>query len=317
MNSDIIGHKQVLDFFDKVIENNNLSHAYCFVGPQNVGKTRVAEEVGAKLLKIETSKLKIIPDFIVVRQGTNEKTGKTKKNIDIEQMRELREALGRYAFLGGYKVAVIDKADKMNSSAANALLKTLEEPTAKTILILLTKDSSLLPETIQSRCQMINFQPVEKNAIQNYLQSNGLEENKAEEMARLSRGLPGSAIRWLENEEDYNQYKQEVLRFESLLGQPFYKKLEKVDDLFGDKSDHIAARKKLQSVLNIWQLVLRDKMCDLFNLEDDKIHQFKSKIKFDKKSVLNIYNSIGETKLMLNQNIHPRLAVEQILLILP
>jgi DNA polymerase III subunit delta' len=313
----IIGHKPVLDFFDKVIDSDNISHAYCFVGQENIGKTAVAEEISAKLLGINKKKLKTAPDYIVVEQELNKKTGKTKKNIDIEQLRNLRSILGRHSFLGGYKIAVIDKAEKMNISAFNALLKTLEEPTKKTVLILLTNNASSLPETIQSRCQMINFYPVEKKEIQKYLELQNITEKNAEEIARVSHGLPGLAISWSEEEEKYNWYKQEVLRFESLINQPFFEKLEKIDELFGDKKDHIATREKLKSVLSIWQIVLRDKLCDVFTLDNCKIHSLEDQKNFTKQNILNIYNNINQAKKMLEKNIHPRLLVENILLELP
>src|SRR3989338_5352991 len=97
----VIGHAKILDFFDKVIANGNLSHAYCFVGPAQVGKCTVAKYLAAKLLKVAPEKLSTQPDFTLVKQELNEKTGKTKQNIDIDQIRDLCAALSRYSFLGG------------------------------------------------------------------------------------------------------------------------------------------------------------------------------------------------------------------------
>jgi len=295
----VIGHAKILDFFDKVIANGNLSHAYCFVGPAQVGKCTVAKYLAAKLLKVAPEKLSTQPDFTLVKQELNEKTGKTKQNIDIDQIRDLCAALSRYSFLGGYKVALIDEAEKMNANSANALLKTLEEPKGNTLLFLITTDESLLPETIRSRCQMIYFSPVSKDEIKQGLGNEKIEMGKAEELARCATGLPGRAREWVSNPDAYEQYKKEVARFLSLSRKPLYEKIKAVDDLFEDKTDHIVARERLRSVLNLWLLLLRDQIYQPAGFE---------------KSMLLISQRIQEAIGLLNQNIHPRLAVESVLL---
>jgi len=114
MEEGIIGHEKILDFFNKVINQGRLSHAYCFVGPEEGGKRTVAEKLAADLLKVERVKLSNHPDFSLIRQEFSEKKEKTNKDINIEQIRELRQTLGRHAYFGGYKVAIIDEAEKMN-----------------------------------------------------------------------------------------------------------------------------------------------------------------------------------------------------------
>ena len=168
---DIIGHENILDFFEKVIQNDNLSHAYCFVGPNHVGKRAVAQQLAAQVLGLESSKLRISPDFSVVEQSINEKTEKLRKDISIDQVRVLIKHLQQSSFVkDGYKVAVIDQVDLLSLGAANALLKTLEEPRKKTLLFLVTaSDEKLLP-TIKSRCQVINFLPVSEVKIKDLLE---------------------------------------------------------------------------------------------------------------------------------------------------
>ena len=120
--------------------------------------------------------------------------------------------------------AIINNAEKMNSEAANALLKTLEEPAEKTIILLLTKDEKQLPETIISRSQIINFFPVKNEDIKFEL-AKKYEKEKVAEVVELCNGLPGLAIKWLEDKEIFSEYKKEINRFKSLFGEPFYKKL--------------------------------------------------------------------------------------------
>lgn len=312
MSELIIGHSKIINFFEKVIAAGNLSHAYCLVGPDQVGKKTVAEYLGAKIFGVPMEKLKLQPDYIVVEQEVNEKTEKMNKNISADQTRDLRLFLSQKSFLGGYKIAIIDMAEKMNDSSANILLKTLEEPKGKTVLFLITRNEDLLPKTIQSRCQMIFFQPVEKNLIRQYTMGCGLAEKEAEEMARLSAGLPGRVRQWIENKDEYSLYKQEMVRFISLIHRPFYEKLSKVEDLFGDKVDHIVAREKLQNILDIWMVVLRG-----FVHSNTGIIEKKIKIELSNEKLLSLSKLITEAKDLLSNNIHPRLLIEQILLELP
>ncbi|MFA4831352.1 MAG: AAA family ATPase [Patescibacteria group bacterium] len=311
----IIGHQKILNYFDKVIAAGNLSHAYCFVGPAQVGKCTVAKMLSARLLRVEPDRLNTQADFVEIKQGIDEKTGKTKKDISIEQLRDCQSFFSEYSFLGGYKIVIIDPADKMSLAAANALLKTLEEPRQKTLIFLLTVDEKKLPQTIYSRCQMVYFSPVPNNEIIQAL--DGIGRDRIEEIASLSRGLPGQAIVWAEDKEIYESYKKEAARFESLSGTPFYDKIKKVEDLFGDKKDHIAAREKLKEAIGIWQLFLRDIFFASIGAGEYSIQESKKVKGLNKDLFLNLNSLIENAQRQLRQNVHPRLLVEQILLEMP
>lgn len=308
MEDSIVGHKKILNFFKKVIKNGKLSHAYCFVGPEAVGKRTVAEEIATGLLLTVREKLNSHPDFISVKQEFDEKAEKTNKDINVRQIRDLRQYLARHAYMGGYKVAIIDEAEKMNAEAANALLKTLEEPTAKTVLFLITRDESLLPLTIVSRCQTIYFFPVAMEEIEARF------KNEKQEIVRWSLGLPGRMLKWQEDPESLLVYKKELERFKSLFNKSFFEKLQAVEDLFKDSADSIANREKLQTVLNIWQMLVRDNYLRHLNLSNLVVH---SEGDFSRDCGKDIEKKIQEAKKLLVQNINPRLIFENILLILP
>ena len=316
MNS-IIGHSKILDLFDKIKENNNLSHAYCFVGPEKLGKRTVAQTLSAQFLGTELDKLGAHPDVMLVSQEMNQKTDKTKKNIDVDQIRSLRSILQTRPLMGEYKIAIVDEAEKMSLGASNALLKTLEEPKDQTIIFLITKDEKLLPVTIQSRCQMIYFHSVERKVIKDFLCKKNVDKDRAEEMARFSRGLPGLALSWLADPESQDVYLQEVKRFISMTGKPFFEKLKLIDNLFGDKSDHIQSRSRLVEVLHVWQLLLRDIAYDLQGQNQQSIHNLGSVSKWTNQQVLEVESRLVKAKKLLEKNIHPKLLVEQILLQIP
>lgn len=301
----IVGHGKIIDFFAKVIKNGQLSHAYCFSGPSAVGKKTVAEALSAEILQTARKKLARHPDFFLVQQELDEKTEKTKKDISVKQIRDLREQLSRGAFYGGYKVAIIDEAEKLNSEAGNAFLKTLEEPAGKTVLFLITKDEDQLPATVVSRCQLIHFLPVKEAVIIEWLKSLG-ETEQAEEIAKYSHGLPGLAKKWQENKDNFTVFKKELERFNSLAGKSFFEKSALMEDLFGDKKDHIAAREKLQSALDIWRMQLRNVFYKEAKSDGWPINK-----------ILEIEKKIVKAQDLLDKNINPRLLIENILLSMP
>jgi len=311
---ELIGHENILAFFTKVKEQGKLSHAYCFVGPQSVGKKHFAQILGAELLGVPLSKLAGYPDFTLVAQEYNEKEEKTNKDINVAQIRGLRSFLSQSAYLGKYKIAIIDNAEKMNSEAANALLKILEEPSPNTILFLITANEAMLPSTVVSRSQTLYFAPVAKNVLQNWLEKINTDLNK-EELLNWSCGLPGKIKNWLSNPESFLEYKKEVERFINLTGKTFFEKLKIVEDLFTSEEDNVKNKANWQKLLNLWRLLIRDSELKKNNLGNLAIHQDLKNLTLPKS--IEIEERIIATEEMLNKNINPRLLIENILLILP
>lgn len=299
---DIVGHKVVLDFFEKVKSIDRLSHAYCFVGPKNIGKFTIAKFLSAQLLGLPVEKIFTSPDLFLLEQSIKAKTGKLGKDISIDQVRGLVSFLSQHSFLGGYKIAIIDNADLLSVAASNALLKTLEEPRSKTIIFLITDDEKKILPTILSRCQSIYFSTVSDNIIENFLDKNNLEKERKDYILKYSCGLPGIAVKLTIDEDYYLGHSKEVSRFEDLFGKFFYEKLKIVEELFGDKKDHVQARNHLQEVLRIWQVSL---------------HNFLKSNKLEKMATLNLYNGIVKANNLLVKNVHPRLLIENILLQIP
>lgn len=139
-----------MTFFERWKRNfergGRLPNAYLFQGPKGSGKREAAEEIAGTLLgRIENH-----PDFIRI---TLEKT-----TIKIETIRDLIQKLSLRPVESDRRVVVIEEADAMTDAAANALLKTLEEPPQHTLFILISEASERLPATIRSRCQRVSFQ---------------------------------------------------------------------------------------------------------------------------------------------------------------
>ncbi len=122
-------------------------------------------------------------------------------DIRICQVRRLERVVSRTPFEGRYRVVVIDPADALTTEAANAFLKTLEEPPPRVVLVLITAREEMLPETVRSRCRRIAFCGVPRQAIEGALRQRwGVEPNEASRLARLAQGRLGWAVAALEDE---------------------------------------------------------------------------------------------------------------------
>lgn len=264
-------------FFTDLMKRGLLSHAYCLVGTKSSNIREFAFAIATQLLSTASDRLEIHPDFLWVQQEMNEKTGKTKRDIDIEQIKQVRQfSMGR-PLQAQHKVVVIDEAEKMNAHSANALLKTLEEPKGHTVLFLLTEDETQLLPTIRSRAQVVYLPSPVPHVFENSL----------------------------------------VEQFINLFGEPLYKKLQGVEELFGDKKDSVATRENLQNILDVWEVVNRDYLLLSLGQSDKCVHQIDVSKKYGASVFINIDKKIRQAKKYLEQNIHPRLLIEQILLSIP
>jgi len=218
----IIGHQKQWNFLKEKFESHQLSHAYLFTGPDEIGKKTLALEFLKMIIgdlsagKEKDLNQKLIdqgkhPDFLMV-------LAKNGSEIQIGQIREIQQFLNLKPYYGSLKAVVIDRAEKMNKEAQGCFLKTLEEPKGQTLLILITaKPEALLP-TILSRCQTIKFFIVGLEEIKNHLLKNKLPEKKAEMLAHISDGRPGRAINLLLEPEKTEKEKQafaEIIRVSS------------------------------------------------------------------------------------------------------
>lgn len=137
------------------------------------------------------------PDLHFLGYEVNQKTGKPRAEIVIEQVRALGEKMGLTAQLGGAQVVIVEPADAVNWHAWNAILKTLEEPQPGRYLWLLASSPAQLPATIRSRCQTLELRLPPREEALEWLRARGHERALAEEALDAARGHPGLADDWL------------------------------------------------------------------------------------------------------------------------
>ena len=137
------------------------------------------------------------PGLLVLKRGIDPDTGKATNVLSVGEVRRLAGFFGMTSGAGGWRVAIVDSADDMNDNAANALLKMLEEPPSRAMLLVLANAPGRLLPTIRSRCQRLNLRTLplaeEEKELAELLPEIGAEERAA--LARLSGGSLGSAIK--------------------------------------------------------------------------------------------------------------------------
>jgi DNA polymerase-3 subunit delta' len=199
----ILGHDRPLRVLRRTLSSGRIPHAYLFWGPEGVGKELVAREMAKALLCADPGALARTqpcggcPACRKVEAGDHPDLHRLEvkgASIPIAGVRSLQESLAFQSFERGRKVAIIRDAFRMTREASNALLKTLEEPSAGTHIFLLAHHRNQLLPTLVSRCQALRFDPLSEGEVKGLLEARGVPSQVAETLAELSGGCPGIAL---------------------------------------------------------------------------------------------------------------------------
>lgn len=192
------------------LTGNRLHHGLLIAGPAGLGKRALADAFARAALCIERdsdgyacgrcrSCLLVAagshPDLVRVTFQLRD-DGKLRTEITVDQLRALTQRLSLSSQFGGLQIALIDPADRMNANAANALLKTLEEPASSTVIVLVADDPSRLPATIRSRCQRIAIAAPTHDVALGWLRAQKIGAGEASAALDASLGNPGRALEW-------------------------------------------------------------------------------------------------------------------------
>ncbi len=208
----IVGHGWAVEMLASGLANGRLGHAYLITGPERVGKTTLARTF-AQALNCEAPeaerpcghcrpcKLIAVDRHPDVKLITPEVSGRGKLTLKIETIRQLQQDLNLSAYEARYKVAILERFDAATIGAANAFLKTLEEPPGKVILLLTATDADMLLPTIASRCRTLNLRPLPADLIETSLATRWqVPAEKATLLAHLADGRLGWAVQAAEDE---------------------------------------------------------------------------------------------------------------------
>jgi DNA polymerase-3 subunit delta' len=195
-----------------------LHHAWLLAGPRGVGKATLAWRIARHMVAhglTPAADLALDPDHPVmrrstalaepaialVRRGWDDRAKRLRTQITVDEVRRLKGFFGLSVPGGGWRAVIIDAADEMNPQAANALLKVLEEPPERTILLLVSHQPSLILPTIRSRCRLLPLAALAPDALAQAVAAAGFEAgpDDAALLAVLSAGSAGAAVRMLDD----------------------------------------------------------------------------------------------------------------------
>lgn len=334
-NWPVVGHAKIQQLLQKSLVNNKLAHAYLFSGPVHLGKSLLAKQFIASILcndyqQQTQAAAKSLPCGSCVFCQQFDKNihpdvyylnrEEEKKNISVEQVRDMQKFLSLSSFLNSYKIALIADAQDLSESAQNALLKILEEPHPKTILILIANDYNFLLPTIVSRCQLIKFRNLSADEIFHHLISLDSSREQAKILTALSNGRIGLAIDYLQIPELYNSYINKLDDTLDLFEQDLVSRFKNMENVYQQAKNSPEDSDSIKSVLNFWQLVFRDILLAKNNLNNKLVNIYaadkmeKIAARYTTREVLDLMTMTDQIKKYLNYNINPRLAVENLLI---
>lgn len=313
----ILGHERQKEILNRALANGRLAHAYLFSGPDGIGKRLMAMALARAIVcheqrgcgqclacrKIDHQNH---PDLHILEpDGTS---------IKIEKIRSFQRELNLKPLESPRKICMIEEADTMTVGAANALLKTLEEPRGDTLLILLTAQPNRLLETIRSRCQPLPFTRHPNSRIQAELEKQlGIDATESHILAALSEGSFKKAFG--KDRELYLEQRRELLKtLTGLSSGSILPILDFADQLAADKTI-------LVDILEIFQAFYRDVLLSLQGRSDEELVNLDLKEKILKvagrenvSTILDKLEALIEVRRQLDRNVNRQLAMEVLLL---
>jgi len=325
-NWGLLGHEWAVDLLKGHLLRGAPRHAYLFTGPRGIGRRTLALRFAQAINAEDPStpgefdpqsktsqqfERMQHPDLSLVQRQEGD------RDIKIDAIRALQKRLALSPYVAKYRIALFLNFEEANNNAANAMLKTLEEPANPVVLMLTAESVEVLLPTIASRCEVIRLRPVSIDLIFEGLQKEwGLSEGEARTLAHISDGRPGYALHLHRNPEILEQRTLWLDEQQKLLWSDRVARFSYAEGLGKDKES-------FQETLRVWLSYWRDVLMHesgskmpLVNLDrGEEIGDLSKKL--DAASIRNMVNAIERTLWQLRSNVNVRLAAEVLLLDLP
>ncbi len=319
--SNIIGHEQIKEHLQNAISMNKVSHAYIFNGPDRSGKMALANSFAMALQCEQHSTEGCMechscqqalsgnqPDIIYLQ---HEKPN----TISVDDIRrQINNDIGIKPYASPYKIYIVSEAEKMSQQAQNALLKTIEEPPAYAVILLLTSNADSFLPTILSRCITLNLKPVPDTAIHNFLMERyQIPDYKADICTAFAQGNVGKAVQ-LASSEEFNEIKasalQLVKRVKDIELHEMIETVKRISDYKLEINDYF-------DIMFIWyrDVLLYKATSDINSLIfKDEISDIKKQAsKSSYEGIETIIKSLDKAKNRLNANVNFDLVMELLL----
>lgn len=326
VNWDLLGHEWAVDLLRKQIATGRLRHAYLFTGPPGVGRRTLA----LRLAQAINCTNPPAPgefcgecracrgfgrgqhaDLLVLERQEGD------REIKIDALRALTRSLSRTPLEARYQVALILNIHQASEEAANALLKTLEEPNPSVILCLTARDADSLPATVVSRCELLRLRPLPPAELASALESRrAIPALQASLLAAISQGLPGLAQRLHADSALLEKRSQWLEASERLLAASRVERFAYADKASKDRQ---ALKEQLLVWLTFWRdvlLVSSGSVAPPTNVDRAELVQSVSR-QVQAAGAHQALKALERTLEQLDTNVNARLAMEVLLLELP
>ena len=319
---DILVHEQIKEHFQNAAAIGKVSHAYILSGEAGMGKKTLANAFAMTLLCEEEGKEPCMhchackqvlsgnhPDLIYV---THEKPA----SMGVDDIREqINDTIMVRPYSSQYKIYIVDEAQKMTVQAQNALLKTIEEPPAYAVIMLLTTNPDAFLQTILSRCVQLKLKPLKDSVVKTYLEEKlQVKDIQAEIYSAFARGNLGKAIH-LAQSEDFKMMYEEILRLlKEIKDMDISQLLDVIRKLKDDNTD-------IKECLDFMQMWYRDilmykttKDLNLLIFKDEFSAVKKAASLSSYEGLERILEAIDKARVRLDANVNMELVMELLLL---
>ena len=324
MWENINGQTEAVSYLKGLVQNNALSHAYLFIGPSGVGKFTTAQVLAA-VLNCEnlgengcgrcSSCLKIFrqvhPDVFYIEPEGN--------FITIDQIRELKNRALLKPHEGNVKIFILDEVERLNSPAANALLKILEEPPPYLLFVLIAENLEALLPTIVSRCQLIRFRAIRQDYLESLLVANyGRTDEEAKLVTRLTGGVYSETVKWTHFPEKFLKRERVLKILQDLPHFDLFRLLteaenlisevkESIDKIRSRQKEDLAKEEKETSFLAFKKDLQEKHRREIYREELKSFQEIFSIVRSWHRDLL-VLNQTGESSLLINLDKGPKLA---------
>jgi DNA polymerase III subunit delta' len=318
---EIVGHEKQLEILRQSLLNDRLHHAYLFIGPDGIGKRTLALSMAQAIhcAELETDFCGACGTCRAIQTGNHADVRiveplSNRKDISIQQVRELEKTLSLRSFSGRRKVAIIDPATLMNWPAQNALLKTLEEPPQGCVLILIASNAGGLLPTVRSRAFAMSFGQLPRQLVVSFLVSRkGKTTEQAEFLAALAMGSLGAATK-MDKEKIVEKRLEWMKTLGSLSMGDYRAALDAAETLAGNREETL----KFLEWAGLWYrdlLSFRIAHAADHIINVDMLPQIEEQsASIDVDDLFSLFSKTSEASRLIQRNVNRRMVLEDLLL---